>query len=228
MVQNSFDRSFLNFVWDFFAIRKKVWKNKKWGSPGLFVCKSLREFNIPTRVFAHCKIWILKDWHLLMLSSGYRWTWRVHARALIIAVCRVFTEFIDFIAGDSVSNCAFYCSVWRVGPFSRIRSHCPAWLTMLLSKRTDRKSVIDQSSCTTLVMMCFVEQFWMCMQIQTTLDGRLWDLHIIREHFLFFLLLWLFFVTGSSLFCSFKTLQFACPFFGGESWKQPPVYHRDL
>ena len=36
------------------------------------------------------------------------------------------------------------------------------------------------------------------------------------------------FVTGSSLSCSLKTLQFAGPFFEGESWKQPPVYHRDL
>ena len=45
VVQNSFHRIFLNFVCDFFAISKKNWKNKKWGSPGLFACKSLREFN---------------------------------------------------------------------------------------------------------------------------------------------------------------------------------------
>ena len=44
VVQNSSDRNFLKKVSGFLSISKKFWKNKKWGSPGLFACKSPPDF----------------------------------------------------------------------------------------------------------------------------------------------------------------------------------------
>ena len=45
VVQNSSNRNFLEKVSGFLSISKKIWKNKKWGLPGLFACKSLPDFS---------------------------------------------------------------------------------------------------------------------------------------------------------------------------------------
>ena len=61
-------------------MRGKHPNNENIGSPGLFSCKSLREFNSFHARYRVVKILILYDWHLLMLRLDYCWPMRPSAR----------------------------------------------------------------------------------------------------------------------------------------------------
>ena len=96
MVQNSFHRIFFNFVCDFFAISKKNWKNKKWRSPGLFACKSFREFNNSYACLHALQNLNFKSLTFTHTQYGLPLNLTRTRAGTTVAVCRVFAEFIDF------------------------------------------------------------------------------------------------------------------------------------